>query len=62
MQCRTRGFLPIVPDSDRHAFAAGIVRDDGNVYWQLTYQYIYASDRGVSGNDKALAFSVGYRR
>ena len=68
-----QGFLPIVPDSDRHAFAAGVGRDYGNIYWQLTYQYIYASDRGVSGNDKALvdgdydldsqavAFSVGYR-
>ncbi|CAA6677444.1 MULTISPECIES: OmpP1/FadL family transporter [unclassified Lentimonas] len=65
--------LPIVPDSDRHAFAAGVGRDYGNVYWQLTYQYIYASDRGVSGNNfptvdgdydldsQAVAFSVGYR-
>ncbi len=68
-----QGFLPIVPDSDRHAFAVGVGRDYGNIYWQLAYQYIYASDRGVSGNDKptvdgdydldsqAVAFSVGYR-
>lgn len=70
-----QGFLPIVPDSDRHFFAAGVGRDYGNFYWQATYQYTYASDRGVSRDDdlgttingdydldsQALAFSLGYR-
>lgn len=69
-----QGFLPIVPDADRHFFAVGVGRDYGNLYWQLTYQYVYADDRGVSGNDdhpttngdydldsQGMAFSVGYR-
>ena len=72
-----QGFLPIVPDSDRHFFALGVGRDYGNFYWQATYQYTYADERGVSGNDgpldlpsvngdydldsQAVAFSVGYR-
>ena len=69
-----QGFLPIVPDSDRHFFALGVGRDYGNFYWQATYQYTYADDRKVSGNDErpsvdgdydldsqAVAVSVGYR-
>ena len=72
-----QGLLPIVPDSDRHFFALGVGRDYGNFYWQATYQYTYADERGVSGNDgpldlssvngdydldsQAFAFSVGYR-
>ena len=68
-----QGFLPIVPDSDRHFFALGVGRDYGNFYWQATYQYTYADERGVSGNNfptvngdydldsQAFAFSVGYR-
>ena len=45
-----QGLLPIVPDSDRHFFALGVGRDYGNFYWQATYQYTYADERGVSGN------------
>ena len=68
-----QGLLPIVPDSDRHFFALGVGRDYGNFYWQATYQYTYADERGVSGNNfptvngdydldsQAFAFSVGYR-
>jgi len=68
-----QGLLPIVPDSDRHFFALGVGRDYGNFYWQATYQYTYADERGVSGNtfptvdgdydldSQAVAFSVGYR-
>lgn len=68
-----QGLLPIVPDSDRHFFALGVGRDYGNFYWQATYQYTYADDRKVSGNNfdsvngdydldsQAVAFSVGYR-
>lgn len=65
--------LPVVPDSDRHFFALGVGRDYENFYWQATYQYTYADDRKVSGNNfptvdgdydldsQAVAFSVGYR-
>ena len=68
-----QGLLPIVPDSDRHFFALGVGRDYGNFYWQATYQYTYADEREVSGNNfptvngdydldsQAVAFSVGYR-
>ncbi len=68
-----QGFLPVVPDADRHAFAIGIGRNYGNFYWQATYQYIYASERGVNKNEfdsvkgdydldsQGAAFSVGYR-
>ena len=51
-----QGLLPIVPDSDRHFFALGVGRDYGNFYWQATYQYTYADERGVSGNDGPLIF------
>ncbi len=68
-----QGFLPIVPDADRHFFALGVGRDYGNFYWQATYQYTYADDRKVSGSghptvdgdydldSQAVACSVGYR-
>ncbi len=68
-----RDFLPIVPDSNRHFFGFGVGRSYEHWRWQATYQYAYASDRGVSGNTRpaldgkwgldshALSFSLGYR-
>jgi long-chain fatty acid transport protein len=65
--------LPIVPDSDRHAFSIGFGRDHGKMYWQVTCQYIYGIDRKIGNNvyesvngdyeldSYGAAFSVGYR-
>jgi len=65
--------LPIVPDSDRHAFSIGFGRDHGKMYWQVTCQYIYGIDRKIDNNvyesvnsdyeldSYGAAFSVGYR-
>ena len=65
--------LPIVPDSDRHAFSIGFGRDHGKMYWQVTCQYIYGIDRKIGNNvyesvngdyeldSYGAAFSVGYQ-
>ena len=67
------GFLPIVPDNDRHFFAIGVGQTIGQFFWQATYQYTYSDERSVENpnlpsvagdfdlDSQAVAFSLGYR-
>ncbi len=43
-------FNPLVPDSDRHVFSAGLGGRHGQLTWDLAYQLAYGPDRTVSGS------------
>jgi long-chain fatty acid transport protein len=63
-------FNPIVPDSNRHIFSAGIGQNFDHFDWQCAYQYAYGPrrhiDNGTAANGdyrfeaNAITLSVGY--
>lgn len=66
-------FSPLVPDSDRHIFSAGVGRTYDRWNWDAGYQFAYGPKRtiqqpapGVANGDylftsHAFALSIGYR-
>jgi long-chain fatty acid transport protein len=64
-------FNPIVPDSDRHIFSAGLGQDLGSWSWDIAYQYAYGPSRNISRNTSvdgsyeteshAVSISVGVK-
>jgi long-chain fatty acid transport protein len=64
-------FNPLVPDSNRHVFSAGLGQELGRYNWNVSYQYAYGPRRTISqgtpvdGNYKfeshAVSFTLGYR-
>lgn len=67
----TSSFNPIVPDSNRNIFSAGLGRNVGRCSWDIAYQLAYGPNRNVSNAafvdngtyrfiSHAVTFSFGY--
>jgi long-chain fatty acid transport protein len=63
-------FNPIVPDTDRHIFSAGVGQTFAHLDWYLSYQYAYGPNRQIDNGTlangdyrfqaHAISLSVGY--
>ena len=71
-----RSFGPVVPDSDRHIFSAGLGRRGERFSWDAAYQLAWGPERSINNPpgspnfaangqyefiSHALLFSIGYR-
>ena len=64
-------FNPLVPDSNRNIFSAGVGQTNGSFSWDLAYQFAYGPDRAVNNTSfvddgtyrfisHAISLSFGY--
>lgn len=63
----TQYFSPLIPDSDRHIFSAGVGWKHKQLSWDVAYQFAYGPERSLSAFgggftfiSHALTLSVGY--
>jgi long-chain fatty acid transport protein len=50
-----RHYNPLVPDTERHVFSAGVGRSFGRWSFDVAYQFIYGPANTVRGSTPSLA-------